>query len=135
MAIEANGFATEQVETSYDGNNDRTVDVQLRLGHASQTTVVTATRTNEEIDLVPASVSLLDQEDFASRQSPALSDLLRQLPNVEMSGGARPAGQIPALRAYTGPEIITLVDGARVNFSNGLFLPFLFSRFLSARWR
>jgi len=130
FSIEANGFATEQVETSYDGIADQTVGVQMRLGHASQTTVVTASRTDEGVDLVPASVSSLDQEDFASRQSPALSDVLRQLPNVEMSGGPRPTGQIPSLRAYAGPEIITLINGARVNFSNGLFSPLFVQPFL-----
>jgi len=130
ITVEASSFATEHADVSYDATNDRTVDVQLRLGHASQTTVVTASRTDEAIDLVPASVSSLDQDDFRSRQSPALSDVLRQHPNVEMSGGPRPAGQIPALRGYAGPEIITLIDGARINFSNGLFSPLFVQPFL-----
>ena len=123
LSVEANGFATEQTEASFQGSADQSVDVQLRLGHTSETTVVTADRTNEEIDQTPASLSLFDQQDFLARQSPDLSDVLEQLPNVEMSGGPRASGQIPSIRGYIGPEIITLIDGARINFSNGLFSP------------
>lgn len=79
---------------------------------------VTTTRTEAELDRVPASVSVLEREDISQRQGFTLSDVLGKLPNVEDNGSARPSGQILSLRGYTGSELTQLVDGARLNYTH-----------------
>jgi len=94
------------------------IDLKLLVGRSEQNATVTATRTAEALDKVPAAVSVVEAEDFNQRQAYELSDVLQKLPNVELTGGPRPNGQILALRGYTGSELTQLVDGARVDFTN-----------------
>lgn len=80
--------------------------------------VVTATtRTANPLSKVPASVSVVTQDDFEEQQAATVSAVLKKLPNVEFGGGPRVNGEVPAIRGVFGPSITLLVDGARQNDS------------------
>lgn len=88
------------------------------------TLTVTATRTeNSSFDL-PASVSVVGREALDEQQASDLT-ILRQVPGVNLGGGARPAGQIPSIRGLQGPRVILSVDGARRNYADNIRTPLL----------
>lgn len=92
--------------------------------NAAERLVVTATRTPQQIQDVPASVSLITRQDIQMRQSSTISDALNRLPDVDMVGTARMEGQVPQIRGFAGREIILMVDGARRNWdSQGIEAP------------
>jgi hemoglobin/transferrin/lactoferrin receptor protein len=80
---------------------------------------VTATKTEQEIDVVPESVSLVTREQIRQRQPQAVGELLRDLPNVDVGGGPRAIGQTVSIRGIGDDRILFLLDGARQNFSRG----------------
>ncbi|MDD2700989.1 MAG: TonB-dependent hemoglobin/transferrin/lactoferrin family receptor [Sideroxydans sp.] len=75
--------------------------------------VVSATRTPNKLDRVPASVSLVTADDFSEQQAATVADVMKKLPNVDFGGGPRADGQIPTIRGDQFNNIILLVDGAR----------------------
>jgi len=77
--------------------------------------VVTATRTANPVEKVPASVSVVTQEDFEEAQAATVSQVMKKLPNVDFGGGPRVNGEAPAIRGVLGPSVTLLVDGARQN--------------------
>ncbi|MGE0448862.1 MAG: TonB-dependent receptor [Vicinamibacterales bacterium] len=90
------------------------VEIEVRLG-VSEQVVVSATRSTQSIDAVAASVSVVSSDDFWLRQSASIGDVLGRLPNVEIAGGPRAAGQVTAVRGFTGRQVTTLLNGARMN--------------------
>jgi hemoglobin/transferrin/lactoferrin receptor protein len=83
----------------------------------SEIMVTATTRTANPLSKVPASVSVVTQEDFEEQQAATVSAALKKLPNVEFGGGPRVNGEIPTIRGVSGPSITLLVDGARQNDS------------------
>lgn len=81
----------------------------------SEIMVTATTRTANPLSKVPASVSVVTQEDFEEQQAATVSAALKKLPNVEFGGGPRVSGEVPAIRGVFGPSITLLVDGARQN--------------------
>ncbi|MBW7901420.1 MAG: TonB-dependent receptor [Rhodocyclaceae bacterium] len=81
----------------------------------SEVLVTASTRTPNPLDRTPASISLVEREDFEETQAATVSQVMKKLPNVEFGGGPRVNGEIPAIRGITGPSITLLVDGARQN--------------------
>lgn len=79
----------------------------------AEVVVTAATRTPQPLARVPASVSVVSQEDFAARQAETVGDVMKKLPNVDFGGGPRADGQIPTIRGDQFNNIILLVDGAR----------------------
>jgi hemoglobin/transferrin/lactoferrin receptor protein len=77
--------------------------------------VTAITRTANPLSKVPASVSVVTQDDFEEQQATTVSAALKKLPNVEFGGGPRVNGEIPTIRGVSGPSITLLVDGARQN--------------------
>lgn len=80
---------------------------------------VTATRGEREIYDLPESVSVLEDEALAREQPADLSDLLLELPNVDILGGPRSVGQRAVIRGIGDDRILFLLDGARQNFTRG----------------
>lgn len=80
---------------------------------------IMATKTQLDAFTVPESVSVVDREAIEFKQPTNLGDLLRDLPNVAVSGGARGAGQGVVIRGLTDERLLFLVDGARQNFQRG----------------
>lgn len=85
---------------------------------------VTATRTESDPFEVPASVTVLTREQMDEAQASSLQ-VLRNVPGVNMGGGARSAGQIPSVRGLQGSRVILSVDGARRNHVDGIRSPLL----------
>jgi len=83
----------------------------------TEVVVTAATRTPTPLSRVPASVSVVTQDDFEETQATTVSQVMKKLPNVEFGGGPRVNGEIPAIRGVYGPSITLLVDGARQNDS------------------
>lgn len=81
----------------------------------SEIVVTAATRTPNPLARVPASASVIAQEDFEEVQAATVSQVMKKLPNVEFGGGPRLNGEIPAIRGVYGPSVTLLVDGARQN--------------------
>jgi hemoglobin/transferrin/lactoferrin receptor protein len=81
----------------------------------AEVVVTAATRTPNPLARVPASASVVTQEDFEETQAAAVSQAMKKLPNVEFGGGPRINGEVPAIRGVFGPSITLLVDGARQN--------------------
>jgi hemoglobin/transferrin/lactoferrin receptor protein len=95
--------------------------------------VVSATRTEERLSQVSASVSVVTKNDFEDQQANTVADVMKKLPNVDFGGGPRMAGQIPTIRGYQGPSITLLVDGARRNASAGLSTPLYLDPYFLAK--
>ncbi len=95
--------------------------------------IVSATRTANNLSKVPASVSLVTQDDFSGQQAATVGDVMKKLPNVDFGGGPRADGQIPTIRGYQGNGITLLVDGARRNANYGLTTPLFIDPFFLAR--
>lgn len=77
--------------------------------------VVSATRTENTLSKVPASVSVVKREALAAQQISNIADALKILPNVNFGGGPRLDGEIPTIRGYQGASVSLMVDGARRN--------------------
>lgn len=72
----------------------------------------------------PGQVSVVSREDIELFNPSAISDVLRDLPGVEFSGGPRRTGETPSLRGLGGDNVLILLDGARQSFisaHNGRF--------------
>ena len=88
-----------------------------------ETLTITATRSQDTVFDVPASVATLDRAQINEMQARDLAPILRSIPNVTMNGSPRPQGQIPTIRGLAGSEIIFSVDGARHNFADSVNSP------------
>lgn len=95
--------------------------------------VVSATRTEERLSRVPASVSVVTKDDFEEQQVGMVNDVMRKLPNVDFGGGPRTDGQLPTIRGYQGNSITLLVDGARRNANYSLTTPLFIDPFFLSR--
>jgi hemoglobin/transferrin/lactoferrin receptor protein len=83
------------------------------------TITVTANKLETKVIDVPASISVVDEEELERRQASDLSDILRGMPGVEIYGGPRSTVQEPIIRGLTGDRVVLRVDGARANMSVG----------------
>ena len=103
-------------------------DAQSRgtaLPRQPDTVVVTATRTERNIDLVTATVSVKTAEELERELARDIRDLVRYEPGVSIGGtGERfgPGGL--SIRGMGGNRVLTMVDGVRVAdaYSFGPFL-------------
>jgi len=77
---------------------------------------VTATRTEQPLDEVPESVSVVDRAELDQRQPQNIGEVLNDLPNVDVGGGPRGIGQTVTIRGLSDDRILFLLDGARQNY-------------------
>ncbi|WP_082674101.1 TonB-dependent hemoglobin/transferrin/lactoferrin family receptor [Thiohalocapsa sp. ML1] len=80
---------------------------------------VTATKTEQDINVIPESVSVVQREELRQRQPQLLGEVLEDLPNVDVGGGPRGVGQTVTIRGIGDDRILFLLDGARQNLSRG----------------
>lgn len=77
--------------------------------------VITATRTAKPGFDAPATVSVVSEEEIASRRLPrTLPDALAEVPGVMVQKTSRGQGS-PYLRGFTGFRTLLLIDGIRLN--------------------
>lgn len=86
---------------------------------ASDVIIVTTTRTRLSNFDYPGMASALTLETLDELRPIDLTELLRDLPGVEVAGGPRRTGQTIRLRGFGRENVTLLVDGARQNFSSG----------------
>ncbi|MEM0953401.1 MAG: TonB-dependent hemoglobin/transferrin/lactoferrin family receptor [Pseudomonadota bacterium] len=64
----------------------------------------------------PGQVSVVGREEIDLFMPSAVSDLMRDIPGVEFSGGPRRTGETPSIRGRGGENVLILFDGARQSF-------------------
>lgn len=64
----------------------------------------------------PGQVTVISRDTLELIQPSAMSDLLRDVPGVEFSGGPRRTGEIPSIRGLGRENVLILLDGARQSF-------------------
>lgn len=99
-----------------DGERSYVVVKSAEIEHGLAEVVVTATRTERPIDEVPASVSLITNDDLSRQQLLKSEDALKNIEGVDFNtvpGNA--AASVPLIRgiggSYAGATSVVLVDG------------------------
>ncbi|GAB5379720.1 MAG: TonB-dependent hemoglobin/transferrin/lactoferrin family receptor [Aliiglaciecola sp.] len=64
----------------------------------------------------PGQVSVVDKDEIELHNPSSISDLLRDVPGLEFSGGPRRTGETPSIRGRGGENVLILLDGARQSF-------------------
>lgn len=87
---------------------------------------IAATRNPIRSFIYPGMVSVVGRQKINNRQASTLDDVLRDVPNVEFTGGPRRNGQQPSIRGFDGSDVVVTLDGARQNtiagHDGGLFV-------------
>lgn len=85
------------------------------------TLVVTASRSEEKVENVPARISVIDEKTIEKNPTLNLSDVIQQDPSVfiKQNGGMGQISEI-ALRGTKAVHTLVLKDGARLNSQNEL---------------
>ena len=83
-------------------------------GLAMESVVVTATRKEESILDVAEAVSLVDAEEISRLAPEMLAEMLRGVPGAFFQQ-TTPGQGIPIIRGLKGSQILSLVDGMRLN--------------------
>ena len=77
--------------------------------------VVTANRTEQRADAVPARVSVIDRDDIERSQAPDLLELLRLEAGIDITRNGGPGGQTSVfMRGANSNHVLVLIDGVRV---------------------
>lgn len=66
----------------------------------------------------PGQVTVVDREALETIVPSAVSDLLRDVPGLDFSGGPRRTGELPSIRGLSGQNVLILLDGARQSFTS-----------------
>lgn len=77
-------------------------------------TSVTANRYEQDAFRLPQSLSIISRDEIEKNNPQILSDLLRELPGVEVND-AGPFRTRPVIRGMFGSRVLILVDGERLN--------------------
>ena len=123
IIVRAGGFAEQSMSIANANQVSDFVDVTLQPAPLLETVTVTATRSEQRVGDIPASVNILTQDDI--RHSPAVvaDDVLREIPTFSLfrrtsSLSSHPTSQGVSLRGI-GPSgvsrTLVLVDGVPLN--------------------
>jgi outer membrane cobalamin receptor len=118
IQVLAPGFAPETTA----GASEHTVTVKLRLATATETVVVSATKTPVSAEETATSISTLEQSDLESMQSVAEADALRFLPGAIVSDAGQRGG-LTSLFVRGGDSVYNkvIIDGVPVTEPGGTF--------------
>ena len=93
LQVRLEGFAA-QTHSLAGASAPASRDVELRIGGVSDTLVVTAARGAESREQLTTSVSVLTADDIHAIGATQLTDILRQVPGVNLEGSGREGGLI-----------------------------------------
>jgi vitamin B12 transporter len=80
------------------------------------TVVVTATRTEQPIEQATTSISVINRDEIESRDAPAVIDVLRDVPGVDVSQSGSPGTNASVfIRGANADQTLVLIDGTEVN--------------------
>ncbi|MFB3776633.1 MAG: TonB-dependent receptor domain-containing protein [Bryobacteraceae bacterium] len=116
--ITATGFERLRVELA-EGDE---APVKLKIAGLVERVVVTATRHETTAEEAGVAASVLEAADLAVRQYPAVPDLLRELPGLQVTTTGRRGGQTSLFtRGAQRTGTLVLIDGVPVNDPGGEF--------------
>jgi outer membrane receptor protein involved in Fe transport len=102
-------------EEPADSKEEKTEEKEKEKTPAIQHKVtVTATRTQEDTFNVPQPVAVVTREEIAERNPNTSTDLLRELPGVDVNGVGTNQPR-PFIRGQRGQRVLLLEDGIRMN--------------------
>lgn len=95
-----------------ESNEGNAPDTSASLEH------VTVYGTSNPLPVIdyPGQVSVIEKEQIDLFNPSSMSDLLRDIPGLEFSGGPRRTGETPSIRGRGGENVLILLDGARQSF-------------------
>lgn len=85
----------------------------------ADTVTVYGTRNPSPTLTYPGMVDVLDQGDIDTQIPSTVSDLVKDMPNVQFAGGPRRTGESPVVRGLGGQDVLVLVDGVRQSWTSG----------------
>src|SRR5688572_25111068 len=108
VRVSASGFQVQDVSVDVTTETSQSIEVRLRPAGYTEQLVVTATRSEQRIADVPASVSVVTNEQIAQSPAVVADDVLRQVPTFSLfrrtsSIAANPTAQGVSLRGI-GPS-------------------------------
>ena len=108
MRVSASGFEPHKAQADLTSQDTQTIEVNLKPAGITEQLVVTATRSEQRVADVPASISILSQEDILRSAAVVADDVLRQVPSFSLfrrtsSLAANPTAQGVSLRGI-GPS-------------------------------
>ena len=108
LRVVATGFQMQQISIDLRTDTTRTVEVRMQPAGITEQTVVTATRSEQRVADVPASVSVVGSEQIQRSPAVVADDVLRQVPTFSLfrrtsSLAANPTNQGVSLRGI-GPS-------------------------------
>jgi hemoglobin/transferrin/lactoferrin receptor protein len=83
------------------------------------TVTTIGTRTPRSLFDTLGSVSTLNRDRIEREIPSTLGDIVKQMPNVDLSGGPRPMAQQINIRGFGEDRVVMRFDGARSNFNAG----------------
>ncbi len=116
MAIGSQAQATDRQDHDMQ-DEDKLMD-QGAVPVDDDEAVVTVYGTLSPISVMeyPGQVTVINRDMIELWAPSAISDLLRDVPGVEFSGGPRRTGETPSIRGRGGENVLILLDGARQSF-------------------
>ncbi len=113
-AVSAPGFQTVRIQLAPE------VRIELAIAALSERVVVSATRRETTVEEAGVAASVVSREELGVRQFPALGDVLREVPGLQVARYGRP-GSLTEVFARGGQRTGTLVmvDGIAVNDPGG----------------
>lgn len=85
---------------------------------ATETVVVSATRTSRMQFTTPAAISVIDSDAIRLIQPYVYHDTFDALPSMNIHGGPRRIAGEPAIRGFSDEQVAIRVDGTRLNDNN-----------------
>ncbi len=80
---------------------------------------IRAARMGESVDASGRAVGIIDRQALDQLQSQSVPDALKSIPNVSVTGGARPLNQTVNIRGLSGNRVLQTLDGVRQEYSSG----------------
>lgn len=108
VRVSAAGFETQELSADLTAQSEQALTVTLKVAGITEQLVVTVTRSEQRVADVPASVSIVSQEDILRSAAVVADDVLRQVPSFSLfrrtsSIAANPTAQGVSLRGI-GPS-------------------------------
>lgn len=123
VRIEADGFAAQTLSADLRNQTTASLEVRLEVARLDQEIVVAASRTEQVVGDIPASVTLVRSEDLKRSPAVVADDVLRQVPTFSLfrrtsSLASHPTAQGVSLRGV-GPSgagrTLVLIDNIPFN--------------------
>lgn len=86
---------------------------------AIEKVTVVGTKNPRSAQTYPGQVDVLNQDQIEATVPSTVSDLVKDMPNVEFDGGPRRTGETPSIRGLGGQDVLILIDGVRQSWTSG----------------